>query len=79
MSMSLYHEEMVIDLFPFGRVTVGTSFRINANKSLNDSSGYGSTGSYGSLLQSLIARGVLISFYFLFPSAVFLPPRFWLQ
>lgn len=61
----------VIDLFSFGRVTVGTSFRINTNKSLNNSSGHGSTVPCGSLLQILIAQGVLISFYFLFPLLLF--------
>lgn len=50
-----------IDLFSFESVTVGTSFRINTNKSLSNSSG-GSTVSYGNLLQILIAQGALISF-----------------
>lgn len=54
----------VIDLFSFGPVRVGTSFRINTNKSLNNSSGHGSAVPCGSLLQILIAQGVLISFSF---------------
>lgn len=64
----------VFDPFSSGPVTVGTSFRTNTNKSLKNSSGRGSAVPCGSSLWILTAQGVLSPFYFLFPSAVFLPP-----